>query len=45
MPKNGAKSENFRLLTRSLFYNLVSEAQDNSDKAFIESDKTLFYLN
>ena len=33
------------LLTRSLFYNLVSEAQNNGDNAFIESDKTLFFLN
>jgi len=33
------------LLTRSLFYNLVSEAQYKGEKAFIESDKTLFYLN
>ncbi len=44
-PRLSLKTNVYGLLTRSLFYNLISEAEADRSKLYIKSDGTFFFLN
>jgi hypothetical protein len=44
-PRLRVKKHIWGLLSRNIFYKIISEADQNGDKLFLISDDVYFYLN